>query len=300
VRRELRTNCPTVLKNRRCAYCGAPLDASTSTKDHVVSRRFVPRGAFYQSWNLILRCCGPCNVKKSDLEDDLAAISMQPDAAGRFPREDEGLVSEAARKAVGSTSRLTREIVAQSNQSDELRFRGGNMTMTLTTFGPPKPADDRVLELSRLQVCGFFFLITYDAEQASGGWWPGRFGLVDWEFRADWGNPVHLEFMRSTASWAPRMIGTFADGFFQIAIRRNPQAALWSWAVEWNENIRAIGFFGDEDAARKTAADFSPLRWIDLGESNGVRHRYRHEISLPKERDTLFEAKDWSANGGKS
>ena len=42
----------------------------------MIGRRFVPKGKLNNQWNLIVRVCIKCNNKKSDLEDDISAISM--------------------------------------------------------------------------------------------------------------------------------------------------------------------------------------------------------------------------------
>lgn len=94
-----------VLNNITCVYCNTLLDEAESTKEHTIGRRFVPKGTLARSWNLIVRACGECNGRKSDLEDDLSAVSMHPDSAGDHARDDEILVSEATRKAAKSSSR---------------------------------------------------------------------------------------------------------------------------------------------------------------------------------------------------
>jgi hypothetical protein len=72
-----------VLRNINCAYCGRLFDAELpATKEHVIGRRFVPRGCFAGQWNLILNACGRCNGDKAELEDDISAITMMPDAFG--------------------------------------------------------------------------------------------------------------------------------------------------------------------------------------------------------------------------
>ena len=87
---------PIRLANVNCPYCGRDLTDKTRTKEHVISKRFVPKGTFDGSWNLILNACRACNNAKSDLEDDISAITMQPDPFGRFA--DPKLQSEAERK----------------------------------------------------------------------------------------------------------------------------------------------------------------------------------------------------------
>lgn len=105
---------PMLLRNTVCAYCGVQLTASNATKEHVVGRKFVPTGKLDKRWNLILRTCSPCNTRKSELEDDIAAISMQPDVFGKYPVTDDALVTSAKRKAEGSMSRKTKKPVKDS------------------------------------------------------------------------------------------------------------------------------------------------------------------------------------------
>ena len=101
-------------------------------------------------------------------------------------------------------------------------------------------------ELARLQVGGLFYWITFDAEGGKGGFWPGRFVLLGHAAHADWGNARQIGFMQMVHSWEPRVLVDTAGGFFKVAIRKHPEhSACWSWALEWNQNYRLIGFFGD-------------------------------------------------------
>lgn len=76
-----------VRRSLYCAYCGAAFSRpSDGEAEHVIGRRFVPKGTLAAQWNLIVRACGPCNDHKADLENDISAITMQPDAWGRYPR----------------------------------------------------------------------------------------------------------------------------------------------------------------------------------------------------------------------
>lgn len=89
-----------VKRNILCAYCGTPLAPfGGGEQEHVIGRRFVPKGTLSGQWNLIVKACPTCNDHKADLEDDISAITMQPDGLGRFPDDDERLHTEAVRKA---------------------------------------------------------------------------------------------------------------------------------------------------------------------------------------------------------
>jgi hypothetical protein len=97
--KELPAHSPILLDNMTCPYCGILLDAEDVTKEHVVGRRFVSKGTLDQRWNLILKACRPCDTRKSDLENDISAVSMQPTAAGQLVRSDQAFVAEGRRKA---------------------------------------------------------------------------------------------------------------------------------------------------------------------------------------------------------
>jgi len=102
---ELDGQTAAVLTNKTCPYCGTILSPENQTKEHVIGRRFVPRGSLNKHWNLIVRACTICNGIKSDLEDDLSAVTLHPDAFGRSPSPDPRVVDDAQRKAAGSISR---------------------------------------------------------------------------------------------------------------------------------------------------------------------------------------------------
>ena len=81
----------------------------------------------------------------------------------------------------------------------------------------------------------------------SGHFAPGVFHGVFDARRADWGAPEMRWFMDITKSWHPRVNAVAADGFFKIVIRRQSETApVWSWAVEWNQSMRVVGFAGDD------------------------------------------------------
>lgn len=78
--------------------------------------------------------------------------------------------------------------------------------------------------------------------------------------RTDWGNAIHLWFMNRVHNWYDRLIGHVADEHFRVAIRRAPDAELWSFALEWNRSTRVIGFFGRKEAAFEIAKEVPELK----------------------------------------
>jgi hypothetical protein len=133
-----------------------------------------------------------------------------------------------------------------------------------------------------------FYWITFNPTTRRGGFWPGGFYQVLDSARPDWGNPVHRAFMDAVASWEPRVLAIGADGFFKVAIRRHPSAECWSWAVEWNHQLRAVGFFGDRQVAEEIAGRFPQLKVEPLVQRPGRYLGYRNESPLQDGDDKLF------------
>lgn len=277
------------LNNLVCPYCGGALNESNRTKEHVIGRRFVPRGKLDAQWNLIVYACAICNNKKSDLEDDISAISMQPDAHGRFGADDSELVAEAHRKAEKSASRKTRKRVKDSG--GELKLSTQIMQGATADFsfsGPPQLEDSRAFELARMQLQAFFFMITYQNETQRGWWWPGDFLPFIHTRKSDWGNSLWKGFTSATKSWDVRVHALSADEFFCCSVKRHPNAECWSWAIQWNHQHRLGGFFGNREAAQVLVDDIIPdeLKHIQLGPNRYIR--FREDVPLSEEDDTLF------------
>jgi len=273
------------LDNRTCLYCGIEeSEKSPFTVEHVVGRRFVPKGSLNKSWALIGNACAPCNKRKSDLEDDISAITLQPSLGEGH--DDPLLHAEAARKAKGSFSRRTKKIVGESHEEGSLE--GKMMSSIDVKFGfvsPPQLVEARVHELAQMHLQGFFFLMSYDKAERRGGFLPGTVGFVANANRPDWGNPLLRGFAEKTASWPQQLDCICASGFFKIAMRRETEdSPVWSFAVEWNAAHRIIGFFGDLDLAQGHVNALPELQWKRWDATS----RYRLEIPIEPENDILF------------
>lgn len=285
-------NVPILLYNETCVYCGVSLTPENDTKEHVIGRRFVPRGKFDGQWNLIVRACNLCNGKKSDLEDDISAITMQTDGLSKHVIEDDILKQEAERKAANSISRRTGKAVCDSSEKIKIKMPlGPDVKVTFNLSSPPQIQDERVYELARMQLAGFFYWITYDHRIKKGGFWLGLFFALLHSPRSDWGNPVHRHFMESVLNWEPRVLAIGADGFFKTAIRRNPEALCWSWALEWNQNYRVIGFFGEDAPVRSVLTNFPTLKTSTIAQGSNEFTSFRTETPLKESDDCMFEWK---------
>lgn len=287
---ELPSNRAIVLHNVNCAYCSRPFDAElTLTKEHVIGRRFVPRGCLAGQWNLILNACGQCNGDKADLEDDISVITMMPDTHGRHAVDDDRLRAEVARKAVKARSRRTGKAVIESHEQLQMHGAFGPATFNFNFVAPAQVEEERLFRLAHYHVRGFFYWITYQLETRRGGFVPGGFYPVGAVRRADWGAPRLRWFMDLVRTWDPRVHAIGADGFFKLLIRRHREdAPVWCWAVEWNHGMRVFGFAGDEAIVRALIEEMpdQPMELIHETEKEWIR--VRTEAALPEADDDLF------------
>ena len=126
-----------------------------------MGRKFVPKGSLATGWSLIVKACTRCNNEKSDLENDISAITLLPDLGTSHDRTE--LAALAQRKAAGARSRRTGKPVADSYE--EQTVEGTLMSAINLRFGftaPPQIAPARVMRLARFHLQAFFYLVTYD------------------------------------------------------------------------------------------------------------------------------------------
>lgn len=290
--RELPNNRAIVLDNRTCAYCGVEFsNVVDATKEHVVGRRFVPKGSLNGEWNLIVRACGRCNSDKGLLENDVSAVTLFGHAwADRF-REDSITTREGLRKAKAKSS-LTGRAVGDSIQKVKARARmQGGLSLALSLEAPPQISDERLHTLAQMHVRALFYFVTYQEKERRGRFWRGRFIAVAEDRRANWGNVRLRGFADAVADWEPRFLGFTAQEHFAAVIRRHPSAECWSWALEWNKHYRLAGFFGDEKTGVSIAKALPhPKVAMRAGdENNGFALVY--DVPLAEEDDRLFECR---------
>lgn len=291
----LRPDLPIRLNNVTCWYCGRHFDGTrvVRTTEHTIARRFVPLGKLARQWNLIGWACSECNGHKADMENDLSAISMQPDASGRYADTDDTLKADAERKAIKCYSRWTRKRVKDSAEKFTIRapFAPG-VSFKFTATSAPQASSERVYELARMQLMAFFYFLTFDKNTGRGGFWRGGFFPIYDTVRSDWGNTLMRGFMDAVVVWEPRLLAIGADGYFKAAIRRHPEAECWCCALEWNKKHRVIGFFGDQAAAETVAKDLPRIRSKTIIEGPDSFVRFHQETALEESDDRLFV---WSA-----
>jgi hypothetical protein len=287
--RELPNNKVTRLSNTTCVYCGVSgKQDNPLTKEHVIGRRFVPKGSLASGWALIVNACRSCNGEKADLEDDISAITLQPDLG----REHENVVVSALarNKAKKARSRRTKKLVGDSDEHLALQGElAAGVNIRVGMIAPPQHVQERIRRLAQMHTQAFFYLITYDEDQQQGGFIPGRMAFLTDARRTDWGNPLLRGFAEFTATWQPRVVGTGAKGFFRIAIRRDSCGAeLWSFALEWNAAHRIVGFFGDCEKAQLYVDTWPRVQMKQVSPTV----RYREEVPLAPEDDVMFLASE--------
>lgn len=278
------------LRNRNCPYCGLTLGDTGWDKEHVIGRRFVPRGTLHGAWNLLLRSCRPCNAAKAELEDDISAITMHPDSAGRFALDDDRLRAEGRRKCDGSKSRKTGRSVNESQSKITIKGRLGPMTITFDMTAPPQIEPERLYTLAHRQLAGLFFFITYDEKTERGGFFPGEFWPVIVAPRGDWGNLRLRWFAETTARWRTRIHVVTADGFYKAWIRRRDEGSrIWAWAVEWNGNYRVAGFFGDKELMDEIGSHMTTEPMQEMPTIDGGHFAVRLDRPITENDDNLFD-----------
>ena len=146
------------LDNETCVYCATVLASTICTKEHVTARRFVPKGKLGGEWNLIVNACQRCNGAKADLENDISAITLRPDAWGRFAHDDVEVMKDATRKSRHAVSRRTKKAVKDSHEEFSIKVPfGPGAMLTFNMTAPPQVDDGRVFELARLQLVAVFY-----------------------------------------------------------------------------------------------------------------------------------------------
>lgn len=279
------------LHNLTCPYCGCELSDSNSSKEHVVGRRFVPKGSLDNQANIILNACQNCNSQKSKMEGVISAITMQPTVSGEYACNDDIYRQESKRKG---RTRLEQDskLVENCFEQHHARFNFfGNSTLTISYLTPPQINFDTAYALARLHCAAIFYTTTYNASLKRGYYWVGSFYPLCLSLKQDFGNDIMLYFMDRTQNWLNRAIFITANGNFKSIIRKEPFCSMWSFAFEWNHNCRVIGIFGDKSCAEKFSSELPVLGMKDAGQSiDGYKWRVRLETPLPQDKDIMFDS----------
>lgn len=286
---EYNADSPFILKNKTCVYCGIKLSDENRTKEHVIGRKFIPKGQLNKNWNLIVYACTSCNNEKSELENDISAISMQPNSYGQYADSSEILRTESLRKGK-SISKLTGQAVNKSKNKLHMKVKSDNYKDAMIIFdGPPQVETNRLYLLAKFHMMAIFYLTTYDSIKLTGSFWRGSFMPVLDTCNGDWGNVVNIDFMRKVKTWEPRFLISSDGLYFKAVMRKNPDYDNWSWALEWNKNYRLIGFFGDVAPVEEICKKFRKIEKIKVGRNKYGDVSYHKEVKLNMSDDVLFK-----------
>ena len=286
--KSLPHNQPTRLRNVRCAYCNAEFTGDEPEKEHVIGKNFVPKGSHQQWWNLHLNSCHKCNQKKSRLENDISAITMQQPFASQSDL-DVNLASEAKRKSVTISQRTGKPV---KDSTEEIKIKqnlGKNVTLSFGFSSPPQVDPNRMFQLACFQLVGFFYLLTYCNEAKLGKCWVGVYAPIAAVPRSDWGNANITSFSNATSAWDMKIGGApTSNGYYQFLIKKNGQNLLWSWAIEWNKQYRLYGFFGDKTLIQQVNGTLEKNILSSPIKNDDEVYHHRFEIPLQEDKDQFF------------
>jgi hypothetical protein len=282
------------MNNLECPYCGKrfvpPLEVNT---DHVVARRFVPKGFLDNAWNVKLRACKVCNGRKSKLEDVVSAASLHmPMPSWTDPDDDNIRRQEVDRRTTGAVGKGTerRKFLRKDRQPEKFRIESTspNLNVSFDLTGPPGITLEALGELARMQVAGFVYFVTWDPATRLGRFVPGEFHVVESAGVNDWGNARQVAFMKHVGGWSTLLLADTAKGWFKVALRCDAPDGPLSWAFEWNKNYRAIGFAGESEKIRSHIAAMPPLPMTPIATSLDETLHMRLEQRLKCDEDAMF------------
>lgn len=288
---EYPVNRPVRLRNKSCPYCGCKFDSSTQVnEEHTIGRRFVPKGAMENQFNLIFWACKECNEEKSQLEDDISVISMIPRSPGRGPEVEAILAAEVERKAHKSGSRRTGRSVARSEERVTLEGGLGTASVTFGFVAPPQIDHKRVYRLAQLHFDAFFYEAHYNNQSNLGGFFPHRFHYNAGYFPiSNWGDERARWFMNITLEWPTISAVVTAKGFFKLILRHSPCMTMWACAAEWNQSMRVMRLLGKDADTLQALANSCPRLKGDWHKgTDGNPTKVVREQSLNPEEDCLF------------
>lgn len=277
-----------LLRNVNCPYCGRDFGNGVEpTKEHVIGRRFVPKGSLDKQWNLILNACKRCNNLKADLENDISAITMMSTDSISDVEVKQRLAAEVDRRAFKTLSRRTKKSVASSHETISALASGPGLTATINFHALPQIDHSRLHLLAELHFKAFLFWITYDKDSARGVVRGGYVHLGAFG-RPNWGVAQARWFMREVDRWSMRVCGIAADEYFKINIQKCPTGNIWSCAVEWNQTMRALAFVGVRSEIDEFLSNMPAAKSSFATTPEGDTLRFTEEIPLAPEDDNLF------------
>ncbi|MDY6851956.1 MAG: hypothetical protein SV487_07790 [Thermodesulfobacteriota bacterium] len=227
------------------------------SKDHMVGRRFVPKGYLDNQPNIIIGACEECNERKSKLESGLSAISMLPSAKHyNIEEEIKRKIGEKYSKngiiQGGASHPETGKNVYESCANIKIKSKIGPATLIFNAIAPPQ-ADKatRCLSIMHIQAI-YYVLVNFDQNnQQNCTFRDEKSKYLNEQYihplfilmKPDWGNCSAFELTKRTNNWGISYQLITAKEFFKAEVRReskSPEAPFF-WALEWNKSLRIIG-----------------------------------------------------------
>ena len=275
--------------NQHCLYCGVFVGADAvvdSDEEHLVGRRFVPKGSMNKAFNFSFRACRRCNGEKANLERHVSSVTLLGSPSVSV---DENARRSAERKAAGDIHPETGMKMGEAIERQTVEFKFGAATFSFGVSGPSPAAKDSVPLLASFHIQALFSLVTQPGNPAVGEvrLLPlDQFHVFGSYPHADWGNPQLVEVTRRVASWPCRVAIKSGDGHFLACLRRN-EGNGWFWALEWNKSLRIVGGINLPDETTPLFEDLPMLDWKPLPDGSG---RFRMEQGTPDLGAILFPA----------
>ncbi len=229
------------LKNNiQCPYCGndlRKLDKNEKTEEHVIGRRFIPKGFLENEWNLKIITCKKCNSDKAKLEGGVSLISqislstsvLHNDEVKKDMRRKIGKLNPETKKIRGATHPEQNIPVADS--FNKINFSGtyGRAKINVDLVGPPQ-ATYSFVNLAKYHVQAFFYLVSNVDNRdinLSRALTEESVYLSEKNIRCcyilqktDWGNIQANEFIKRAASWELLSNICTAKNYFRFILRK--------------------------------------------------------------------------------
>lgn len=268
--------------NQHCLYCGAFVgsgSATASNEEHLIGRRFVPKGTMENAFNFSFRCCLFCNGRKAEIERHISSFSLlrSPSLA-----TNEIARRSAATKASNDFHPETKVRMGDAIEKQTLEFKFGGATFTFGLTGQTPAATNYIPELAAYHIQGLFSLLTacgpppdhqirllpIDQIQVQG-----------FHPHSDWGNPQLVEIIRRTASLPLCASLHSGQDHFRACLRRSENDG-WFWALEWNKSLRVVGSIYTAGETSPLFMELPELRWRNLPDGSGRMRQEQHSPDL--------------------
>lgn len=273
--------------NQHCLYCGEFVGADSSIEsdeEHLIARRFVPKGLMENTFNFSFRACKPCNGRKADIERHVSSVTLLSSPAVAL---NEKARRSAERKAVQDFHPETRVRMGDAIERQTVEFKLGGASLKFGFTGPSPAAKNFIPELASYHIQALFSLLTMPGNHLTDEIriLPlDQFQVFDSYPHADWGNPQLVEITQRAATWPCWRTIETGDGHFRACLRRSENSG-WFWALEWNKSLRIVGGINHPGEKCPIFEKLPILEWKALPDGSG---RFREEQGSPDLGDLLF------------